>query len=108
MNDKRSPAVRPAPRPALRKADDAYVHPATPGATPGATPVARPRKADLRTRPGRSTSDVLRPKKADPAVTIKVELPNSVRKELRRQAKNAGLKAEQLAAYVLTDFVRRG
>lgn len=95
MSEKR----QPQPRPALRKAGDAYVHPATPG--------AKPRKPDLRTQPGRSTSDVLRPRKQDPAVTLKVILPKSVRRELRRQAKSAGLEAEQLAAYVLTDFARK-
>ncbi len=90
----------PPPRPALRKADDAFVHPATPG--------AKPRKPDLHTRPGRSTSDVMRASKDDPLVTMKAVVPKSVRKELNRQAKVSGTTAETLAGRIIVDFLKRG
>ena len=119
----------PASRPALRKSVDAAIHPALAGrssplggspaaaaeakAGPATAPSARadnsPRAgARPLTRQKRApTSDVLRARKSDPAVLVKVEMPKSLRKRLRAAAKEQGLSAEELAAQLIAAGLQR-
>ncbi len=111
MSDK-----QPTSRPALRKAADASVHPALAGrpvvtvagaTSPKAKPSARSTGKPLSKATKRApTSDVLRPTKHDPAVTLKVTMPKSLRKKLRGQAGQAGLEPEQLALRLIAEGLR--
>ncbi len=108
----------PPSRPALRKAVDATLHPALAGratgyAGSGLKPTGKPAAGQSRqVRPNgkplskakRSpTSDVLRPTKRDPAVTLKVTVPKSLRKKLRNRAAGLGVDPERLAAQLIAE-----
>ncbi len=109
----------PASRPALRRSVDATVHPALAGrapaslsaprapspATASAEPDAKPAapRKPLGKAKRAATSDVLRPRKKDPAVTVTVTVPKSLRKQLRAVAKARGIDAETLAAAFIAE-----
>lgn len=104
---------QPESRPALRKSVDAALHPALAGRVapiPAAKPSddthgARLQKAAAPPRKGKrgANSDVLRPTKSDPAVKLTVEIPKSLRKRLRAQAKAEGVEVEQYAARLIAE-----
>lgn len=73
----------PQPRPALRKASDP--HPIVDRATPDLSPTASGR-----------TSDTMLPEKKAKMVTVKVDMPKSLRRELRAHAAELGISVEEL------------
>jgi|GEM_PF-905223 hypothetical protein len=87
----------PNQRPALAKAADADLHPTTPKLEP---------VDDLTSKAGSATSDVMRPPKKEKLVTIKLDIPKSVRKALRIEAEKRGLSVNQLIIAVLRDRTR--
>jgi hypothetical protein len=84
----------PTPRPALRKAADANVHPSMPA-------VAEQSHEDLSTRAGSSASDTMRPPAKDKLVELSVEIPKSLRKELRKRAEEQGMTLDALVTLYL-------
>jgi len=84
----------PTPRPALRKAADANVHPSLPAA-------AEQSYEDLSTRAGSSASDTMRPPAKDKLVELSVEIPKSLRKELRKKAEEQGVTLDALVTLYL-------
>ena len=84
----------PTPRPALRKAADADVHPSLPA-------VAEQSHEDLSTRAGASASDTMRPPAKDKLVELSVEIPKSLRKELRKRAEEQGMTLDALVTLYL-------
>lgn len=77
----------PQPRPALRKATDP--HPINRSESTRATPDLSPTSA------GR-TSDTMVPEKKAKMVTVKVDMPKSLRRELRAHAAELGISVEEL------------
>lgn len=77
----------PQPRPALRKAADP--HPIDRADSTRATPDLSPTSA------GR-TSDTMLPEKKAKMVTVKVDMPKSLRRELRAHAAELGISVEEL------------
>ena len=128
---KDAPQRGPAPRPALRKSIDASVHPALAGKSAGiglrpsgSRPAEGPASQKETAKPGKNAArsadtdtaappawtlrtgtaaDAVRPTKKDPAVTIKVTIPKSMRKSLRQAAKQRGMEPEALAAEFLAE-----
>jgi len=109
----------PPSRPALRKSVDATVHPALGGRphaaghlASGGSKQAAGTAASGSTGGGKqrskrsATSDVLRPSKQDPAVTLKVSIPKSLRKQLRAAAKQADTEPSDLAAKLIAEGLR--
>jgi hypothetical protein len=84
----------PTPRQALRKAADADVHPTLPA------PAAQSHE-DLSTRAGSSASDTMRPPAKDKLVEPSVEIPKSLRKELRKKAEEQGMTLDALVTLYL-------
>ncbi len=87
----------PTQRSALVKAADAQLHPTTPKLEP---------LGDLGTKAGSATSDVMRGPKKEKLVTIKVDIPRSVRKALSIEAEKRGLSVKQLINAILRDRTR--
>lgn len=96
---------RPRSRPALTRAPDADLHPAL-AARPGTMGQKRPAAAGgIRSKGIPATSDTLRPTKSDPLVTVKVKIPKSMRKRLRKRAKQREMPVEALAAEALATYL---
>lgn len=87
----------PNQRPVLAKAADAGLHPTTPKLEP---------IDDLTSKAGSATSDVMRAPKKEKLVTIKVDIPKSVRKSLSIEAEKRGLSVKQLINAILRDRTR--
>ena len=75
-------------RPALKRAADADVHPTLP-------------PSDLRERKGSSTSDTLRDPRGEKTVSVEVNMPKSLRKQLRNEAKRRGVSVSELVVTIL-------
>jgi hypothetical protein len=119
-----SPA-NPQPRPALRKAPDGALHPASPQRPPVVVellPAHRKRRkkdaADAATGkdgkvPRGSSKQKAKDAKTDPVVettpekrvTVKVEMPKSLRKRLRQKAQDNGYTAEEAALQLVRAWV---
>lgn len=83
-------AFEPVRRPALKKSADGDVHPTLSSALE--TP-------DLTKRQGSSTSDTLREPRGKKKVTI--DLPKSLHKTLKAQAKRQGVSVDELIVMLL-------
>lgn len=122
----------PKPRPALRRADDAGVHPALSIAPSQAPPTAlagrvtdagaagddqsklppRPKdkagkkgkKAEPFRGAGKATSDVYRAR-SDKRVSLQVQVPKSVRKELRAVSKASDTPMDELVTEIFTTWL---
>ena len=89
---------RPAQRPALARAADGDLHPTRPKGEG---------VENLRTKAGSATSDVMRPPKKDKQVSVKIEIPKSVRTSLIDEATRRGMSLPQLINAILRDRVRK-
>ena len=92
MSDK--PSTGAASRPALRKAGDADLHPSTPQAT-ASEPSFR--------RRGLNTGDSVGPPDRDKLVDLGVQVPKSLGKSVRDEAKRRGLTVDQVVAEALRE-----
>ena len=83
-----------SPRPALRKAGDADLHPSTPqGITEEASFLRR----------GLNTSDSIGMPDRDKLVDLGVQVPKSLRKGVRAEAKRRGMTTDEVVAEALRD-----
>ena len=87
----------PRQRPVLTKSADANLHPTMPKLEP---------LDNLISKAGSATSDVMRSPKKEKFVTIKVDIPKSVRASLRGEAERRGMNVNQLINAVLRDRTR--
>jgi hypothetical protein len=87
----------PNQRPALAKSADADLHPTTPKLEP---------IDDLTSKAGSATSDVMRAPKEEKLVTVKIDIPKSLRKSLRIEAEKRGISVPPLINAVLRDRAR--
>ncbi len=81
-------------RPRLQKAPDADVHPSM--------PQDEEPESNLR-RPGVSTGDSVGMPDKNKPVTLEVQIPKSLRKSVRAEAKRRGITVDDLVAEVLRD-----
>ena len=88
------PPTGASPRPALRKAGDADVHPSTPQ-------VSADEPSFL--RKGLNTADSVGMPDRDKLVDLGVQIPKSLRKGVRSEAKRRGMSVDQLVAEALRD-----
>jgi hypothetical protein len=90
----RTPSPAGSPRPALRKAGDADVHPSTPqGVTDEPSFL----------RKGLNTADAVGMPDRDKLVDLGVQIPKSLRKGVRAEAKRRGMTVDQIVAEALRD-----
>ena len=80
-------------RPALKRAQDADKHPTLP-------------KSDLGRRKGLSTSDTLRDPRGEKIVSVEVEMPKAMRKQLRSEAKRRGVSVSDLIVTIIQSASR--
>jgi hypothetical protein len=83
-------------RPALQRAKDADRHPTLP----------KREKSDLRRRKGLSTSDTLRDPRGEKLVTLEIEVPKALRKQLRAEAKRRGVTVSELVIAIMQSASR--
>lgn len=89
MNAKGEPS-----RAGLRKAGDADLHPSTPHVGPEDSPLLRK---------GLNTADAVGAPDRDKLVDLGVQVPKSLRKLVRAEAKRRGITVDQLVAEALRD-----
>ena len=82
------------PGPGLRKAPDADLHPSTPQG-----PVDEPSLL----RKGMNVADSVGGPDRDKLVTLEVQIPKSLRKVVRSEAKRRGITVDELVAEALRD-----
>ena len=111
---------QPEPRPALRRAQDGAVHPAAPRATPSkhlhpaptaptaatATPITRGpfKPGDLRARKSGSSTKG-KGGKAEEQVTLKAQIPKSLRKAAKQRAKSQKIDLDAVVEDALTSWL---
>jgi hypothetical protein len=79
-------------RPGLRKAGDADVHPSTPPLTTDDVPLLRV---------GATTADAIGMPDKDKLVDLDVQIPKSLRKSVRQEAKRRGISPDHVVAEAL-------
>ncbi len=85
--------MNPSPRPALRKAGDADLHPSTPQISDEPSFL----------RKGVNTADSVGMADRDKLVDLGVQIPKSLRKGVRAEAKRRGMTVDALVAEALRD-----
>lgn len=105
---------RPEPRPALKRADDGAVHPAAPRVTPERHihPAPHAPVAVAKEDKGRSAKTAQRTDQPPPAaaydgkrVTLSVEVPKPLRKQLRKVAERDGRRVDDVVVDALTRYL---
>lgn len=107
---------RPEPRPALQRADDGGVHPAAPRAAPERHihPAPHAPVAVAKDKPGKGLAKTkgVEPAQAPPSVsfdgkpvTVSVEVPKPLRKQLRKVADRSGRSVDDVVVEALTRYL---
>jgi hypothetical protein len=84
--------AKPADRPPLRKAGDTDIHPSTPPSTTEDSSLLRV---------GATTADAIGMPDKDKLVDLGVQVPKSLRKSVRQEAKRRGISVDHVVAEAL-------
>jgi len=90
------PEFDPTPRIALSRASDAVWHPSLPRDLEERAPLN-----------SGATSDAILGPKEDKLVALTIEIPKSVRKALRTEARNRGMSVDALVAMLARTYLQR-